>query len=195
MAASAAYAANRQRKAASKGAQAQEDASNAAIGEARQNLGPYSEFGQQAIPQLQQLNSGDYSGFLSSPDYLAARDMGQSQLDHSAAARGGLFGGGNTRDTIKFGENLATQYLGNYRNSLFNQLGVGQSAANTMTGAVTGQMNNIGNARQSSYQQQADASSQLAGGIGGMFNNWYSQNQANNPNGTAWYLGKRPGVG
>jgi hypothetical protein len=175
MAASAAYAANRQRKAASKGAQAQEDASNAAIGEARQNLGPYSEFGQQAIPQLQQLNSGDYSGFLSSPDYLAARDMGQSQLDHSAAARGGLFGGGNTRDTIKFGENLATQYLGNYRNSLFNQLGVGQNAANTMTGAVTGQMNNIGNARQSSYQQQGDTNVQLAGGIGGLFSRYYGQ--------------------
>lgn len=175
MAASAAYAANQQRKAASKGAQAQTDASNAAIGEARQNLAPYSQFGQQAIPLLQQLNSGDYSAFENSPDYKYALSSGLNSIDHRAAARGGLFGGGNTRDAMTFASGLASQNLGAYRSSLFNQLGVGQSAANTMTGAVTGQLNNIGNARQSSYQQQGDTNAQLAGGIGGLFSRYYGQ--------------------
>lgn len=189
------YSAHQQRKGASQGAQAQTDASNAAIGEARQNLSPYMDFGKSALPQLQQLNAGDYSGFLDSPDYKAALEMGQDQIDHSAAARGGLFGGGHTRDTIKFGSGLAAQYLDQYRRSLFDQAGMGQDAANTLTGAVTGQLNNIGNARQSAYQSRADTNSQLAGGLAGMFNNQYQRNQANNPGGTPWYLGNRPGRG
>jgi hypothetical protein len=189
------YSAHQQRKGAKEGAQAQTDASNAAIGEARQNLSPYMDFGQSAIPLLQQLNQGDYSGFLNSPDYLAARDLGQGQIDHSAAARGGLFGGGHTRDTMKFGSQLGAQYLGQYRNSLLNQLGGGQNAASTLTNAVTGQMNNIGDARQSAYQSQADTNTQLAGGLAGMFNNQYQRNQANNPGGTPWYFGNRPGQG
>lgn len=175
MAASAAYAANQQRKAASQGAKAQTDASNAAIGVAQDNLAPYMDFGKSALPALQQLNSGDYSGFLKSPDYLAALNLGQDQIDRGAAARGGLFGGGHTRDSISFGSGLASQYLNQYRNSLFNQAGMGQQAAGTLTGAVTGQLNNIGNARQSSYQQQADANSQFAGGLGGLAARYYNQ--------------------
>ena len=31
--------------------------------------------------------------------------------------------------------------------------------------------------------------------IGGAFNNWYSNNLANNPGGTGWYVGNNPGVG
>lgn len=169
------YAANQQRKGASQGAQAQTDASNAAIGEARQNLSPYMDFGKSALPQLQQLNAGDYSGFLDSPDYKAALEMGQDQIDHGAAARGGLFGGGNTRDRIKFGSGLAAQYLDQYRRSLFNQAGMGQQSAAALTGMVTPQMNNIGNARQSAYQSRADTNSQLAGGLAGMINRQYQQ--------------------
>lgn len=191
MGAATLYSAHQQKKGAERGAQAQTDASNAAIEEQRRqydqtrsDLSPYMQFGQSAIPGLTALNSGDYSGFLNSPDYLAARDLGQSQLDHSAAARGGLFGGGNTRDTMKFGSQLASQYLGNYRNSLFQQAGMGQNAAAglgsfgaNMANQVGSQYNNIGNARQSSYQSQADTNSQMAGALGGMFNNWYEQNK------------------
>lgn len=183
MGAATVYSASQQRKAASKGAQAQTDASNAAIAEQRRqydqtrtDLSPYMQFGQQAIPGLSALNSGDYSGFLKSPDYLAARDLGQSQIDHSAAARGGLFGGGHTRDSINFGGQLASQYLSNYRNSLFQQAGMGQNAAAglgglgaNMANQIGAQYNNIGNSRQSSYQSQADTNSQMAGGLAGLF--------------------------
>lgn len=169
------YAANQQRKGAESGARAQTDASNAAIAEARQNIAPYSEFGQQAMPLIQQLNNGDFSAFESSPDYKFALSKGLDSIDRRAAARGGLFGGGNTRDAMTFASGLASQNLNNYRNSLFNQVGIGQNAASSLTGAVTGQLNNIGNARQSAYQQRADTNSQLAGGLAGLINQQYQK--------------------
>lgn len=174
---------------ANKGARAQQDAQQAAIDEqraareqARQDLMPYQQFGQQAIPLLSRLNSGDYSGFLDSPDYLAARDLGQSQIDHSAAARGGLFGGAHNKDTIQFGAQNAAQYLGNYRNSLFNQLGGGQNAAAGMGGFSTNAANqiganlgNIGDARQSAYNNNAEFAAGAAGTLGGLFSQYAAQ--------------------
>ena len=62
--------------------------------------------------------------------------------------------------------------------------------------------NNVGNslwgaadARASGYQQRANISSQAASGLGGLFNDWYSNNSAANGGGTGWYLGKQPGKG
>lgn len=180
-----AYSANKAakdgRNAQLQGQQSAIDAQQQARDQARADLQPYSQYGQQAIPLLNQLNSGDYSGFLNSPDYLAARDLGQSQLDHSAAARGGLFGGGNTKDTIQFGGQLASQYLGNYRNSLINQLGGGQNAAAGMGGFSQGAANQIGSAYGNMGQaganyaaQVGDNNSQLAAGLGGLFANYYN---------------------
>ena len=176
-------------KNANKGTQAQIDAQQAAIDEQRRqydqtrsDLNPYMQFGQQAIPGLSALNSGDYSGFLDSPDYLAARDLGQGQIDHSAAARGGLFGGGHTRDTMQFGSQLASQYLGNYRNSLFQQAGMGQNAAAGLGGLGAGVANSIGNAygnmgdaRASGYNNNAQFAAGTAGALNGLFNQYMAQ--------------------
>lgn len=177
---------------ANKGAKAQANSAQAAIDEqraareqARADLMPYQQFGQQAISPLSRLMGGDYSGFLNSPDYLAARDLGQSQIDHSAASRGGLFGGGHTRDTIKYGGQLASQYLGDYRNSLFDQLQGGQlaaagqgaysqSAANEIGNGLTAQ----GNARASAYNNNAEFAAGAAGSIGGLFNQVMAQRQS-----------------
>lgn len=178
--------ANRQ---ANKGAQAQVDAQQAAIDEQRRqydqtrgDLLPYMDFGSQAIPQLSQLNSGDYSGFLNSPDYLAALNQGQSQIDHGAAARGGLFGGGHTKDTVQFGSDLASQYLGNYRNSLFQQAGMGQNAAAGLGGLganmasnVGNAYGNMGNARASAYNNNAEFAAGAAGGLNSLFQQGMAQ--------------------
>lgn len=169
--------------AANKSADAQKNAANATIAEqqrqydlTRSDLMPYMDFGAQAIPYLQRLNSGDYSGFLKSPDYLAALNMGQAQIDNSAAAHGGLFGGGHTKDTIQFGSDLASQYLNNYRNSLFQQAGMGQNAAAGLGGlgqssanAIGQAYTNAGNARASAYQQQGDNWAGLAQGLGNTY--------------------------
>jgi hypothetical protein len=176
---------------ANKGARAQQDAQQAAIDEQRRqydqtrsDLNPYMQFGQAAIPGLTALNSGDYSGFLSSPDYLAALNQGQSQIDAGAAARGGLFGGGNTKDRIQFGSNLASQYLGNYRNSLFQQAGMGQNAAAGLGGLGANAASNIGNAygnmgdaRASGYNNNAQFAAGTVGALNGLFQNYMTQRQ------------------
>lgn len=181
-----AYSAYSQNKAAKDGRNAQLQGQQSAIDEqraareqARADLQPYAQFGQQAIPLLSQLNSGDYSGFLNSPDYLAARDLGQGQIDRSAAARGGLFGGGHTKDSIQFGGQLASQYLGNYRNSLFNQAGMGQNAAagqgafsTNAAGRIGSAYGNMGQANADYAYQRGDNNSQLAAGLGGLFANY-----------------------
>ena len=176
-------------KNANKGTQAQIDAQQAAIDEQRRqydqtrsDLNPYMQFGQQAIPGLTALNSGDYSGFLQSPDYLAARDLGQGQIDHSAAAKGGLFGGGHTRDTVQFGAQNAAQYLGNYRNSLFQQAGMGQNAAAGLGGLGAMSANQIGNAygnmgdaRASGYGNNAEFAAGTADSLNSLFNQYAAQ--------------------
>lgn len=161
------------------------DAETAAREQARQDLQPYSQFGQQAIPLLARLSNGDYSGFMNSPDFLAARDMGQGQIDRSAAARGGLFGGGHTRDSIAFGNQLATQGLNNYRSSLFQQLGGGQNAAagqggySMQTGSSLANLYaNMGQANAGYAQTVGDNNSDLAAGLGGAFANYMGARQS-----------------
>jgi hypothetical protein len=120
------------------------------------------QWGGQAIPLLSQLNAGDYSGFLNSPDYKAALQQGQAAIDSDAAAKGGLFGGGHTKDAIAFGSGLASQYLGNYRNSLFNQASAGQNAAAGLGGIGAQSANAIGNYYGNIGTAQANAATNSA---------------------------------
>lgn len=106
---------------------------------------PYSDLGGKAIGQINNLNSGDYSGFQSSPDYLFAQQQGGRAVDRSAAARGGLNSGNTLVAQQRFGQGLASEQLNAYRNSLFNTLNVGQRAADMRSGAATGTASNIGN--------------------------------------------------
>jgi hypothetical protein len=173
-----AYSKNQQNKAAKGAANAISDANSQQYQQTREDLLPYMQVGQQAIPLLQQLYNGDYSGFESSPDYQFALQQGIGNLDKSAAARGGLFGGGHQRELSQFNQGLAGQYLGNYRGGLMQMLGVGQNAA-----AQTGQFganaaNNIGNAQAGYYQQVGDNNSQFASGLGSLFNDWLGSRQA-----------------
>jgi len=152
-----------QNKGAQDAADSQSAAQQAAIDEqrrqydqTRQDLSPYMQWGGQAIPLLSKLNAGDYSGFLNSPDYQAAFQQGQGAIDSSAASRGGLFGGGHTKDSIAFGSGLASQYLGNYRNALFQQAGSGQNAAAGLGGLGANMATNIGNAYTNMGNAQAN---------------------------------------
>lgn len=104
-------------------------------GEAKDYLNPYWNTGIIANDGINRLLQGDYSGFYNSPDFKAAMQFGQQALDNSAAARGGLFGGGHQKELTNYGQQLASQYLGNYRNWLGGVAGAGQSA-----GANIGQM-------------------------------------------------------
>ena len=150
----------------------------------REDMQPWMQAGNNALAQMQQLNSGDFSSFKESPDYQFAFSQGLQGLDRSAAARGSLFSGGADADRMAFGQGLASQQYGNYYNRLAGLAGVGQqtagqigqfgaqNSANQANYAIGG-----ANARASSYGQQANAWGNALQGVSGAFgygmgNNW-----------------------
>lgn len=203
------YSANQQKQAAKGAANAQSRAADAATAEqkrqfdlTRQDQQPWLQAGQGALTQMQALNSGDFSSFTKSPDYQFAFDQGLQGLDRSAAARGSLYSGGHSADLMKFGQGLASQNYNQFYNRLAGLSGTGQTTASGLGTLGQQYANNVGqigmnnaNNMASSYQQGANANSQLAGALGGAFNNWYSRNSANNGGGTGWYIGNKPGKG
>lgn len=137
------------------------------------NYSSYLNLGNQANSGLSSLLSGDYSGFYGSPDYQSALASGTQALDRSAAAKGSLYSGGQSADLTAYGQNLANQYLNNYRNSLTSLSNTGLSAANNVSSLgnaysgnysnlVTGKANNQAN----SYNNTASGLSSLVNGIG-----------------------------
>jgi hypothetical protein len=153
------------------------DFSKQVYGDAQGNFAPYLGIGQTGVNGLQALMGGDLSGFWNSPDNVAQREAMNYGMDHSAAARGRLYSGGYGADLSKAQGDLASQQLGNYRNSLFGLAGMGQNAAGTLGSIGTQTAGNVmqgygayGNARQSAYDARAGG----LYGLGSMFGNWGS---------------------
>jgi hypothetical protein len=175
------YSNSQQNKAAGKqqqGAQAGLDWLKSVYGDAQGNFAPYLSYGQGAggLGGLSALAGGNYDGFLKSPDYMAARDAMNYGLDHSAAARGSLYSGGYQADLSHAQGDLASQYLGNYRNSLFQGAGLGMTAAsnlgsigNGLAAGIQNGYNGVANAQATGYGANAG----LATGLAGLFNNYW----------------------
>jgi len=125
------------------------------------------------------------------PGYAFRVKEGVKALDRSAAARGGLLGGNQLRGLTQFGQDYGSQEFNNAfnrfqteRSNIYNNLagiaGIGQTSANTVSGAATNLGNalgesaiNAGNARASGYMGSANAISNAIGqGV-----NYYNQNQ------------------
>jgi hypothetical protein len=161
-------------------AQQQMDWIKQVYGDAQGNFAPYLGIGQTGVNGLQSLMGGDLSGFWNSPDNVAQREAMNYGMDHSAAARGRLYSGGYGADLSKAQGDLASQQLGNYRNSLFGLAGMGQNAASSLGGIGTatmgpmGQANGAyGDARASGYGAWAG----MFGGLGNAFGNQYGGGQ------------------
>src|SRR5690348_184667 len=93
------------------------------FGETAGQFSPYMQGGTSALDALMASyglggKPADYSGFQNSPDYQFAQQSGVNALDRSGAARGHLFSGGQLKALTQFGQDNASQYLGNYRNGL-----------------------------------------------------------------------------
>jgi hypothetical protein len=152
----------------------------------RTDMLPWLQAGGWGLDQQQAFLKGDRSGFEKSPEYAYARDMGLDAMDHSAASRGGLFGGGNKRDDMRFVTGLAAQNADNYYNKL---TGLSQTGYNT--GQSLGQFGanmatNIGNAYQHSGDMRASAYNQIgqnngqfyagtANTLAGLYGNYYGR--------------------
>lgn len=168
----------------------------------RGDMLPFLQFGQSAIPKQQAFLNGDWSGFENSPDYKYALAEGLGAIDKSAAARGGLFGGGNTRDLTRFATGLATQNADNYWNKLAGVSGMGQTTASglgslgaDMARGVASNYNTGAQARASAYQNRGDINAGMWSLFGRGLNDWYQQNSVRNGGGSGWYLGQKPGPG
>ena len=202
-----AYAANKSSKASKNATNAQVQSQEASVAEQRRQYDlsrgdqmPWLDAGKSALGQMQKLNAGDYSSFNASPDYQWTLSEGMKGLDRSAASRGRLYSGGYGEDLTRYAQGAASTQYGNYYNRLAAMAGVGQTTASGL--GVLGQnyanqystaQNNMGNARASGYQTQADNAIGLAGGIYNAGADWWGgQNKSLNG---GWYLGSQPGKG
>jgi hypothetical protein len=145
---------------------------------------PWLNTGKENLGYLNQLNSGDYSRFINSPDYKYGLDEMTKNMDRSAAARGRLYSGGYGEDFGKAMQGYATTNYNNYYNRLSSLAGVGQTAAQNLGGLGANYANNAGqnmiaagNARASGYANQANVWGQTANQLGGLAANYFGNKQ------------------
>jgi hypothetical protein len=151
---------------------------------------PFRQAGIGALNKLIPLS--DYTKFgmkqyQADPGYGFRLSEGMKALDRTAAQRGGLLSGGTLKAAQRYGQDLASQEYQNAFNRyqieraaqlqpLQSLAGVGQSSANTLTGAYgnfgaqTGQnLQDIGTARASGYLGGQNALSSALGQAGQMY--------------------------
>ncbi len=142
---------------------------------------PYIDYGSSSVGNLQKLEGGDYSAFENSPDYLFAKQEGQRAMDRSALASG-ILGTGYGRQLQRYGQGLASQQLGAYRQAQQFGASEGANAVNSkqslyansylpvFTGTTTGQIQQQANARMAipnSISQGISGAAQTMGFFGG----------------------------
>lgn len=163
-----AYSANRQGAAAKKAGRAQANAAQQTIDmqqsiydQSRRDAMPFYDAGVNALGQINAVNRGDYSGFENSPDYLYARGQAQQGIERGAAARGSLYSGGTNVDLANALSGIASQNLGNYRNSLMGLAQMGQNQSQYLGQLGNQWGNQFGNAM--GIKGQANAQIAAAG--------------------------------
>ncbi len=175
---------------AKKAGKQQANSANAATAEQQRQFdlineqnAPYRQAGSQALNQLMGLyglngaeggapGQPDYSAFMNSPDYQFAQQQGEQSLLRNRAALGGLQGGQTGAALQQYGQGLASQQLGNYRNSLMGLVGAGQQATQFtgQAGFNTGQgiSQNLQNAGNAQAAGTLTAGNAMVGGIGSL---------------------------
>ena len=149
------------------------------------NIAPYLGAGTESLAQLGKLNSGDYSGFENSPDFLYARGQMQQGVERGAAARGGLYSGGTNVDLANAMNGIASQNLGNYRSSLMGMANLGQNSAvgagnmgQQSANAMSRMFNQQGEARGQGAINSANAFSNGLQGAMGAFGSYMGSRQS-----------------
>jgi hypothetical protein len=174
--------ANKGNKAAQQGQQGGIDEQRREYDQTRQDQLPWLQAGQDALGRQQSFLDGDWSGFENAPDYKFAVDQGLKLSDRSAAARGALFAGGHEADLVQLGQGLATQNADNYWNKLAGRAGQGMTTAQNLGDLGANMATNIGNAyanigqaRQSSYNNNAQFTAGLFGQMGNLAQNYLAR--------------------
>lgn len=149
----------------SKSAQASFDEQRREYDQSRADFAPYRQSGQNALGSLNKLQSGNMSGFFTSPDYNFRRTEGTRGINNSFAARGGAASGNALRALTDYSSNLASGEFANYWNRLkgLSDQGLGATGQTTQAGE------NMANNNSNALMAQGDA---RASGIMGSANSW-----------------------
>jgi len=128
-----------------------------------------------AAPAQSPYVPADFSDFYSSPDYQFAYDEGMRATNQSLARQGLSGSGAAMKKLTRFGQGLASQQLGSYKNSLAALAGVGQSATGQLSQLGANTANNIsasqlraGDARGSAYLNTGSAISGASNQLGNL---------------------------
>lgn len=191
---------------ASKAAKAQQSAASQATAvqqhmydQTRSDLAPYRDAGANAIPQLNNLLTGDpakaQAQMSQLPGYQFALTQGLQATQNSAAARGLGTSGAALRGAADYSTGLANATYGDQVNRLMGYAGMGANAAaqtgqfGVQTGQSIGQnITGAGNAQAAGYMAGGNAVGNAAGNIGQM----YLMNSLMQNNGGAGLFGSNP---
>lgn len=171
-------------KAAEKGANQAGAVQQAALNQTRQDFQPYMQLGNEGASGLQRLMA-DPNSIAENGAYQWRLGQGIQALDRSAAARGGLFGGGHSADLMRYGQGEASQEYGNEWNRFAGLSNMGQNTASALGNLGQGFASNQGNAlmgaadaRAAGYANTGNILSQGAYAAGGAINDWWQNRQA-----------------
>ena len=170
---------------ASKGADAQEDASKRAIAlqyeqmrRASNLYRPYREAGEEALGQYQGNidNQPTYENTLATladdPGYQFRLEQGQNVLENSAAARGNLLSGATLKDLTGYAQGMASQEgqaaysrdmnaYNNQQNQLANLMQMGFNSVSGQVGQQAQSTNNLANLYMQQGNNQANYYTQM----------------------------------
>lgn len=111
----------------------------AAQSQARTDLAPWMQAGQNALSNLQ-----NPAAFQASPGYEWLRSQGEKGVGNSFAARGGAFSGNALKALSEFNQGLASQEYGNWWNRQAGMAGVGQNTAGQLGNQAISGANALG---------------------------------------------------
>lgn len=151
-----------------------------------QGYTPYTQAGAAGATGLQNLIQNPFS-FQSTPGYQFARDQGIQALDRSAAARGMLGSGRQSKDLERFGTGLADQTYGSAFQRMLQAAGFGLGAQGAQTNTIGQGLQGQLGAQQSAYGGEMTAAGTI--GQGQVAGAQAEQQGAGNILGAGAYLG------
>jgi hypothetical protein len=114
---------------------------------------------------------GTMDYFNASPDYQFRMQQGLQGVDRSAAARGMLLSGAQTKAVQAYGSGLAANEFGNWWNRMSGLAGIGETATNATGQAGQGYAANIGNAQMAAADARASGYASTANTLNSLGNN------------------------
>lgn len=134
--------------------------------QSRDDMQPWRLAGVGGLQGLQSLLN-DPSSIQNSPAFQFRMAEGQKALERSAAARGGLAGGGFMKGLARYSQGLASEEYGNQYNRLANLAGMGQSTAQNLGALGANYANSMSNLYGAKGNAQAAGQQAIGQGIAG----------------------------